>query len=225
MKKLFLLIPLFLLAFTSQYTPHLNNFLQPLKCDKELHKTAFDICYSYKWKTPKVVAYKVYGNLIDKYNYPRKYCRFKSDNNIPKKYRAYPKDLSHTGLDKGHLAHNAIFDYDRKVQKETFLMSNVAPQAPKLNRILWRKIERFEEIEAKKYKQIEVVTGVCGSKGNLGRKRHNVNIPAYWYKIIYVPVTNNYIAFLAPNTNAGMKKARLKEYRTTLEDIKKICKF
>ena len=39
MKKLLLLLPLFLLAFTSKYTPDLNNFLQPIHCDKVLHKT------------------------------------------------------------------------------------------------------------------------------------------------------------------------------------------
>ena len=75
---------------------------------------------------------------------------------------------------------------------------------------------------AVKYKQVEVVTGVCGNKGYI---KHKVGIPAYWYKIIYVPKTNSYTAFIAPNTNTGMSKAKLKEYRTTLEEIKKICNF
>jgi len=39
MKKLLLLISIFLLAFTPKYTPDLNNFLQPIKCDKVLQKT------------------------------------------------------------------------------------------------------------------------------------------------------------------------------------------
>jgi endonuclease G len=101
-------------------------------------------------------------------------------------------------------------------------MSNIAPQKPQLNRKFWAKVEKFTRFIAVKYKKVEVVTGVCGNKGYI---KHKVGIPEYWYKIIYIPKINNYVVFLAPNTNAGMKKAKLKEYRATLEDIKKICKF
>ena len=221
MKKLLLLIPLFLLAFTSQYTPDLNSFLKPIKCDKVLHKTAFDICYSCKYKHPLVVAYILTGNLVKK-KISRKGLSFRPDYNLPTKCRSYPKDFAGTGKDKGHLPPNAAFDYDRKVQKETFLMSAIAPQAPKLNRYYWVKVERFARYLAVKYKQVEVVTGVCGNKGYI---KHKDGIPAWWYKIIYVLKTNSYVAFLAPNTNTGMSKVKLKKYRTTLEDIKKVCNF
>jgi len=221
MKKLLLLIPLFLLAFTSKYIPDLNNFLQPIKCDKVLHKTAFDICYSCTYKHPLAVAYELKGDLVKK-KISRKGLSFRPDYNLPTKCRSYPKDFAGTGKDKGHLPPNAAFDYSRKVQKETFLMSAIAPQTPKLNRYYWVKVERFARYLAKKYKKVEVVTGICGSKDKI---KNNVNIPAYWYKIIYVPKTNSYVAFLAPNTNTGMSKAKLKEYRTTLEEIKKVCNF
>lgn len=101
-------------------------------------------------------------------------------------------------------------------------MSNIAPQKPQLNRRYWAKVEKFTRYLAVKYKQVEVVTGACGSKGKI---KNNVNIPAYWYKIIYIPKTNNYVAFLAPNTNTGMSRVKLKEYRATLEEIKKVCNF
>jgi len=221
MKKLLLLIPLFLLAFTSKYTPDLNNFLQPINCDKVLHKTAFDICYSCKYKHPLVVAYILKGDLVKK-KISRKGLSFRPDYNLPTKCRSYTKDYSRTGYDRGHLASNASFDYDRKIQKETFLMSNIAPQKPNLNRRLWAKVEKFTRYFAVKYKQVEVVTGVCGNKGHIKNK---VGIPAWWYKIIYIPKLNKTVAFLAPNTNVGMSKAKLKEYRTTLEKIKKVCNF
>ena len=221
MKKLLLLIPLFLLAFASKYTPNLNNFLQPIKCDKVLHKTAFDICYSCKDKHPLAVAYELKGELVKK-KISRKGLSFGPDYNLPTKCRSYSKDYSRTGYDRGHLASNASFDYNRKIQKETFLMSNIAPQKPQLNRRYWAKVEKFTRYLAVKYKQVEVVTGVCGSKGKI---RNNVNIPVWWYKIIYIPKTKSYVAFLTPNTNTGMSRAKLREYRATLEEIKKICNF
>ena len=215
MKKLLLTIPLFLLAFTSKYTPELNNFLQPIKCDKVLHKTAFDICYSCKYKHPLVVTYELKGDLVKK-KISRKGLSFRPDYELPAKCRSYSKDYSRTGYDRGHLASNASFDYNRAIQKQTFLMSNIAPQKPKLNRRYWAKVERFTRYLAVKYKQVEVVTGVC---------RNKVGIPAWWYKIIYVPAKNSYAAFLAPNTNTGMSKAKLKEYRATLKEIRKVCNF
>jgi len=221
LKKLLLLIPLFLLAFTSKYTPDLNNFLQPIKCDKVLHKTAFDICYSCKYKHPLVVAYILKGDLVKK-KISRKGLRFRPDYNLPAKCRSYSKDYSRTGYDRGHLASNASFDYNRKIQKETFLMSNIAPQKPNLNRRYWAKVEKFTRYLAVKYKQVEVVTGVCGNKGHIKNK---VGVPAWWYKIIYIPKLNKTVAFLAPNTNVGMSKAKLKKYKSSLEEIKRICNF
>ena len=221
MRKLLFLIPISLLAFNSKYTPDINNFLQPIKCDRTLHKTAFDICYSCKDKHPLAVAYELKGYLVEK-KISRKGLRFKPDYELSTKCRSYTKDYSKTGFDRGHNAPNASFDYDRKIQKETFLMSNITPQKPQLNRRYWAKVEKLARFLAIRYKKIEVVTGSCGNKGYIKNK---VGIPAYWYKIIYVPTTNNYVAFLAPNTNTGMSRAKLKEYQTTLKNIKNICKF
>ena len=144
LKKLLLLFPIFLLAFTSKYTPNLNNFLQPIKCDKVLHKTAFDICYSCKYKHPLAVAYILKGDLVKK-KISRKGLRFRPDYNLPTKCRSYSKDYSRTGYDRGHLASNASFDYNRAIQKQTFLMSNIAPQKPKLNRRFWAKVESLHD--------------------------------------------------------------------------------
>jgi len=109
MKKLLLFLPLFLLAFTSKYTHSLNNFLQPIKCNITLHKTAFDICYSCKYKHPLAVAYELKGYLVKK-KISRKGLSFRPDYNLPTKCRSYSKDYSRTGYDRGHLASNASFD-------------------------------------------------------------------------------------------------------------------
>jgi len=76
--------------------------------------------------------------------------------------------------------------------------------------------------EAFKYNKVEVVTGNCSSKGHL---KHNVNIPKWWYKIIYIPSIHKTLAFLAPNTNARIKTAKIKKYKTTIEKIKQVCGF
>jgi endonuclease G len=215
MKKILLLIPFILCAFTSKYLP---NYDIDIQCDKILHKKAFDICYSCKWKTPKLIIYKVDGNLIDKYNLSRKSLRFRPDYNLLANCRSYSKNYSRTGFDRGHLAPNAVFDYNRGVQKETFLMSNIAPQKPKLNRKLWAKIEKFVRIQAKKFKNVRVITGVCGSLGHI---KNNVNIPKWWYKIIFKP-DGKVIGFLVPNSNK-VGKDKAKKYLSNIREIEKVC--
>ena len=100
-------------------------------------------------------------------------------------------------------------------------MSNIAPQKPKLNRRLWNKIERFVRMQARRYKDIRVITGVCGSMGHIKR---GVNIPSWWYKIIFRP-DGKIISFLAPNTNKNMARARAKEFLTDVGTIEKTCGF
>ena len=206
-----------LFSFNSKYLP---KYEINIKCDQILHKKAFDICYNYKWKTPKIVIYRLYKKLINKNNYSRKNLRFKPDYNIPIKFRSYNKDYSKTGYDRGHLAPNGAFDYNKTIQKETFLLSNIAPQKPRLNRKLWAKIERFTRFQAIKYKKISVITGVCKS---LGKIKNNINIPKWWYKIIFIP-NGKIISFLVPNSNY-VGKDKIRKYLVDFKEIEKKCNF
>jgi len=220
MKKLLFLIPAILLAFTSKYWQRNIG----IKCDVLLHKKAFDICYSCTDKHPLAVVYDLYGDLVDKNSYSREDLRFRPDYNLPRKCRSYPSDYSRSGFDRGHNAPNAAFDYNRTVQKETFLMSNISPQAKWLNRKYWAKVERFVRYLAVKYKKVEVITGSCKAfKFTLGK--HHIGVPMWWYKIIHIPKINKTIAFLVPNINKGMKKAKLKKYLVPLDEVERVCKI
>ena len=76
-------------------------------------------------------------------------------------------------------------------------------------------------MQARKYGKIGVITGVCGSKGHI---RNKVNIPAYWYKILFLP-NGKRIGFLAPNTNVAMARARAKEFLAQVGKIEEMCGF
>jgi len=202
---------------------HLEKFISLIPKDQILHKKAFTIYYNYKHKTPNIVFYTLYGNLVNKNNYSRKGFSFRPDYEIPQKYRAYSNDYTHSGYDRGHNAPNASFDYNKSIQKETFLMSNITPQAKWLNRKYWAKLERLVRFLSVKYKMIKVVTGNCGSIGYL---KNNVNIPAYWFKIIYIPKNKKSIIFLVPNKNDGMKTAKIKKYKIkNINTIINVCNF
>ena len=57
-----------------------------------------------------------------------------------------PATYTGTGYDRGHMAPNyAIASlYGKEAQQQTFLMTNIAPQRPNLNRKLWQRLEAAE---------------------------------------------------------------------------------
>ena len=67
--------------------------------------------------------------------------QFAADDALPKDQRSEPKDYSNSGFDKGHLANNADMSWDKQVEFESFLMSNMSPQFPNLNRSTWKELE------------------------------------------------------------------------------------
>jgi endonuclease G len=222
MKKIMLLIamlPILVFGFVSNKIKELNVFTQYVKCDKLLKKHAFDICYSYKLKHPKVVVYTLYGDKVNKFNYKR-ISYFKEDKELPKQYRSKNSDYYKSGFDKGHNAPNAQFDYNVTIQKETFLLSNITPQYPKLNRYFWSRLEYLIRDLTVIYGKMEVVTGSCGEITKIG---NNVSVPKYFFKVIK-PYRKNYVAFLIPNTNNTHSNEQLSKYKVSLFELQLKCK-
>ena len=220
MKKLLLIsLTTFLFGFTSKYTPDINNFVKDINCSQVLKNTKYDVCYDYSRKDPFYTAYDINKSYLEGKKYKRP-TYFKSDKRIPKKYRSYNNNISGKEFEKGHNTPNDIFSRNKKLQKETFIMSNVAPQNRNLNRGLWGKIEKFVRVETLRYNSVEVITGNCGNKGYMKRK---VAIPEYWYKIVYIPKLNKTLIFLAPNQK--LKDSKMKDYLVDYKTLKEKCNF
>ena len=66
---------------------------------------------------------------------------FRSDYRIPPNFRADLADYKSSGYDRGHLVASANQIESEIQNSETFLLSNMSPQAPNFNRDIWRKLE------------------------------------------------------------------------------------
>ena len=235
--KLFVFLSIFLNIFILnaqtiklKYFPaeiHINDIstTKPLRNYLILEKQIHEIIYPKdpNIKKPFMVDYEINGSVFKKgYKKYKRPTYFKSDLSLPKKLRSYQSNYSKTGYDIGHNDPNSLWNFNKKLQKITFLMSNVAPQTPQLNRILWKKIERFVKIQSIKYKKLNVITGSCGKIGYI--KKH-VLIPEYFFKIIYYPSLNKTIGFLARNDRRYTKKDEIKKYLVPIQKIEKTCHF
>lgn len=75
--------------------------------------------------------------------YPPERPPFYQDREVPGS--PAPETYLGSGYDRGHMAPNYVIAtrYGRSAQKETFLMTNIAPQRPELNRGPWKDLEKI----------------------------------------------------------------------------------
>ena len=95
-------------------------------------------------------------------------------------------DYTGTGYDRGHMAPNYAIGtrYGHEAQRETFLMSNITPQSPDLNRIWWRVLEEKEANDfAVRMERVWVMTGPVFA-GEVKKLPSGVDIPTAFYRIV-----------------------------------------
>ncbi len=110
-------------------------------------------------------------------------------------YRVRPDDYRGSGFDRGHLCPSASRTASETDNSSTFVMSNMVPQAPQLNRESWARLEAYCRSLADLNYRLFVVAGSygVGGKGSQGFAttiNGKVSVPAHCYKVI-VAVENS----------------------------------
>ena len=133
-----------------------------------------------------------------------------------------PQDYAGTGYDKGHLAPDGDMNYDKQVEYESFLMTNMTPQAPSLNRGIWKLLETSVRSWALTTKQpFTIYAGAIYS--DVDKKiGSGVVVPHVFYKIVINNQTGEVAAWAfphdAPYSNLG---TNLTQFRTSIAVIEK----
>ena len=93
-----------------------------------------------------------------------------------------PDDYSNSGYDRGHMTPAADASTDEQMS-DTFLMTNMTPQEPTVNRTPWRLLEvRVRDGGPFKW----VVTGAVYSYPAKTIGKNNVTVPVSYYKLVYL---------------------------------------
>ncbi len=127
---------------------------------------------------------------------------FRPDETLPKGWYAVKKaDYQYTkyGFDRGHVCPSADRTSNAEKNSETFYMTNMIPQAPDLNRIVWKDLEAFERSEALSGKEVYIAAGPDGIGGKSGTgewssisiffkngSEKNILVPSYCWKILLI---------------------------------------
>jgi endonuclease G len=110
-------------------------------CDEILTGRFFTIGYSWYFRQAKWVLEIINPNSKFEWEIDDRLDNFRADIRIPRGFRAGLKAYKNSGYDRGHLVGSANQDELEIQNSETFLLSNMSPQKPDLNRRMWRKLE------------------------------------------------------------------------------------
>ncbi|HSB13988.1 MAG TPA: DNA/RNA non-specific endonuclease [Bryobacteraceae bacterium] len=123
--------------------------------------------------------------------------KFAPDPLLPPKERAELADYKGSGYDRGHQAPAGNQAQDQRLKDETFFLSNMAPQKPKLNQQAWRELEDLTRKWTEKRGQTWQITGgmfydpaeedektADGLIEYTTIGKDNVGVPTHFYKIV-----------------------------------------
>jgi endonuclease G, mitochondrial len=176
-----------------------NNYL--------MEKPSFSLSYNKDKGTPNWVSWHLENDWTG--NLPRT-DTFRADPAVsPDWYRVQSTDYFASGFDRGHMTPNADRDNPASIplNQETFLMSNMVPQAPNNNQGPWADLEGFLRTLLPA-NEVYIVAGPAGVGGagdngpaNTLANGH-VTVPAYTWKVALVlPFGDNDIS----RVNAGTR--------------------
>lgn len=186
---------------------------EPCETDLVLNRDGYSLGFSFKRKCAMWVSYTASKGSIG-VDVPRA-DGFYPDLNIPEPYRLKPQDFKNTGYDKGHLAPSASIDFSRKSNDQTFAMSNVALQHPKLNRQVWKRLESIVRGWTHTKGKLMVINGPV--YGLRSRRINDIPLPRFFYKVVYSFKHQTCIGFVLPNKDISANDVW--DYAFSVEEV------
>lgn len=154
-------------------------------------KPYFTLSYNNSAGEPNWVSWEV--SDADLGDAPRARA-FETDPTLPVGFeQVTSSDYTSSGFDRGHMCPHGDRAADVDMSYATFVMTNVIPQAPNVNRKAWAQLEEYcRELVRRENDHLYVVAGPLG-RGGVGERgfrntigRGKVVVPAECWKIIVV---------------------------------------
>lgn len=103
-------------------------------------------------------------------------------------------DYSRTGYDRGHMCPAQDRSRNLHTMRSTFVLSNIAPQAPSLNRGAWKKTESFCRSAALQYDSVQVIAlPIFLDRDTSFIGGHRLAVPHAFIKVAWLPVNDSII--------------------------------
>ena len=223
-----------LMGNPSNATPSIENPSNHL-----MLKSQYALSYNRERNIPNWASWQLNQSWLGE---AKRQDNFRSDSTLPTSwYRVRPLDYAKSGFDKGHVVSSEDRGKSDADNSATFLMTNMIPQAPDNNRVVWSQFEAACRALAKQGKDLYIVAGSSGfggngSNGDMTLLNNKVIVPAKIWKVVLVidrlgiapkditQKVSRTIALIVPNQQ-GIKSKPWKEYTTSVDEVEKLTGY
>lgn len=145
---------------------------------------------------------------------------FSRDPDLADEEASDPKDYVKSGYDMGHMANSSDMRWDEQAERESFYLTNMAPQVPSFNRGVWKKLEDSTRGWAlSRQHPIHIYVGpIYNREQNPRIGKNGVTVPSAFYKILIDIDTNEAQVYMFKHERS---KADLGVFITSLAEVQK----
>ena len=153
--------------------------------DIKLQHTGYVISYNPSKSTPSWVAWELTSDEtsgpISRTDYD-----FTPDPMLDACNQVEKYEYANSGYDRGHMCPAGDMEWSSSAMKECHYMTNICPQAPKLNQIYWERLESACRRWANYYGAIYIICGPVYNKGvdNTIGTKHVIAVPDGFFKVV-----------------------------------------
>lgn len=171
---------------------------------------------------------------------------FRPDENLPSEWYGVKKSdyqYNKYGFDRGHVCPSADRTSTQEDNSMTFLMTNMVPQSPDNNRVIWMHFENYERKLVEQGNELYIIAGPSGKGGTSGKGTFEeipitlkngdilkMQVPAYTWKVLIaipegeddlnrISEDTTLIAINVPNKMGMGKTGDWEQFITSIDEI------
>lgn len=191
-----------------------------LVSEQILHRVGYTVSYNSDQRVPNWVAWCLTPERIAG-STKRSDSKFHEDTDVPEP-RATHFDYVRSGYDRGHMCPAGDNKWDAQAMDESFLLTNVCPQAPQLNRGDWNEMEQACRKWAKQEGALYIVCGPIfykkSKKTTIGK--NDVAVPDAFFKVVLsMNGKPKAIGFIYKNGDGNRPKG---DYANSVDEVERI---
>ncbi len=163
----------------------------------------------------------VLRNVVD-----RRRSRFVTDPDAPVWMQTASQDYIRSGFDRGHMSPAEDNTSSQEAMDKCFLMTNISPQIPELNRGVWAHIEKLirDKIDNKDWSECWVLTFPVYDGDHIEKMGNGTWVPTHFGKSVLGAMPNGnttVMSWLVPNTKIATNGPQA--YLITEHELESIC--
>lgn len=184
-----------------------------------LKRTGYTVSYNSDRRVPNWVAWHLTEAHLTG-NTKRAESKFHEDFDVPEP-RAVDFDYVRSGYDRGHMCPAGDNKWSSEAMDDSFLFTNVCPQAPSLNRGDWNEMEQACRKWAKQYGDIYIVCGpIFYKKSSKTIGKNKVAVPDAFFKVVLcMNPSPKGIGFIYKNADGNRPKG---DYANSVDEVERI---